>query len=69
MGWRGLRRFGEGYTSSIVDLEGVLLPGYFLLWYWNLALHPALDLRSKSQTRGTGKITPLLWREIAFQVA
>ena len=58
MDWRSLRRIGDGYTSSIVDLEGDLLPGYFLFRYGNPYLPPALDLRAKGKTRGAAGITP-----------
>ncbi len=56
MDWRGLWRFREGDTASLVDLEAALLPGDFLSRYGHPALHPALDLRSEGKAKRTGAL-------------
>ena len=53
MDWRCLRRVGESYPSSIVDLAIALLFCCLVFWYGNFALHPALDLYAKNKAGGT----------------
>jgi hypothetical protein len=52
MDWWCLWRFGEIYTSPILDMENYILPGIFLFWYGVINLHPSLDLYAPRSKQG-----------------